>query len=57
VLIGFGAYSLATLDDIRTIVHAVPKSGRYSYGLDSLGHPLSRHVPGDRYVSDAGCVR
>jgi hypothetical protein len=53
VLVGFGAYVLGTLDDIRTIVHAVPKSGRYSYGLDILGHPLSRHVPGDRYVWDA----
>jgi Glycosyltransferase family 87 len=53
VVIGFGAYVLATLDDIRTIVHAVPKSGRYSYGLDILGHPLSRHVPGDRYLWDA----
>jgi Glycosyltransferase family 87 len=53
VLAGFGAYVLGTLDDIRTIVHAVPKSGRYSYGIDILGHPLSRHVPGDRYVWDA----
>ena len=53
VLVAFGAYVGATFDDIRTILHAVPKSGSYSYGVDILGHPVSRVIGiGDRFVWD-----
>lgn len=54
VLIAFAAYVAATFDDIRTILRAVPKAGSYSYGLDILGHPVSRVVGiSDRFVWDA----
>jgi Glycosyltransferase family 87 len=54
VLLAFAWYVGATFDDIHTILRAVPKSGSYSYGLDILGHPVSRVIGiGDRFVWDA----
>jgi Glycosyltransferase family 87 len=53
VLASFAVYVGATFGDIRTILHAVPKSGSYSYGLDILGHAVSRVIGvGDRFVWD-----
>lgn len=54
VAIAFAAYVAATFDDVRTIVHTVPKSGSYSYGLDIFGHAVSRVIGiGDRFAWDA----
>jgi glycosyl transferase family 87 len=53
VLVGFGVYVAATFGDIRAILEAVPKSGSFSYGLDILGHPVSKVLGvGDRFVWD-----
>ena len=53
VLVAFGVYVVATLDNVRGILHAVPKSGSFSYGLDILGHPVSEVLGvGDRFVWD-----
>ena len=54
LLTAFGVYVAVTLDDIRVIVHAVPKAGSYSYGIDILGHPVSEVVGvGNRFAWDA----
>jgi hypothetical protein len=54
VFAGSAIYVTATFSNIRAILRAVPKSGSYSYGLDILGHPVSKVLGvGDRFAWDA----
>lgn len=53
VAVGFVVYALITLGTIRTIMHVVPKSAGFSYGVDILGRPLARGIGiGGRFAWD-----